>query len=91
MGLFAKGDLVSLKRENPYQEPYLLDLDSRKNVQFSAGVPLLVLKVCEEGAGWNNMWSNKNYRPVFRAKVMDVATGKLYAARLKSLTKIVKE
>ena len=91
MARFATGDLVALKPEKLHETVIALDLAIGVSVCLPAGLPLLVMAIKPEGSGWNSVFVNRNYRPRYRAKVMDPSTGKLYATTIKSLTKICKE
>ena len=91
MASFAKGDLVTLKQDKQYELSFVLDLTTMGGDYLPPGIPLLVMAIKPEGSGWNSIFVNRNYRPRYRAKVMDPSTGKLYATTLKSLTKICKE
>ena len=89
MGRLAKGDLAVLKPDQFYTGARcLLDLDTLHEIPFPVGHMFLVLAVRSSRRGWQDRWGNRLY---YRVKVLDSSSGKLYAASLKSLTKVAKE
>ena len=86
MARFATGDLVTLKQDEQYEMPVVLDLTTMYHDYLPPGIPLLVMDI-------NRFRRLRRSGDELRAlaKVMDPSTGRLYATNLKSLTKMFKE
>ena len=87
MARLAKGDLVTMKPNKRHEFAFVLDLETMHNDLLPRGLPLLVLALKPTGSGWNSMFNSRNYR----VKVMDVATGKMYASTVRHLEKMFKD